>query len=393
MENYKRTAILREKNLYLIFVVTLFSVMGVASITPAFPSIIRHFNIASGQIGWLITAFTLPGIFLTPVMGILADRLGRKVILVPSLLLFGMAGFACVFSKDYTTLLVLRFIQGVGASALGSLNITLIGDIYSGDKRTAIMGYNASVLSIGTASFPAIGGFITAIGWQYVFILPILAIPMGIWVIYGLNNPEPEDHQKLKDYFMQVWKTINQRDVWVLFAINMLLFVVLYGAYLTYFPILLESRLNASPIQIGLVMSLMSLVTAFASSQLGKINKLIKPKIQLLYGVIMYLIAMLIMSFASIWVGILLSVIVFGIGHGILFPCIQNMLVGYTPIRERAAFMSVSSTVLRIGQTVGPLFIGGFFIIGEFKGVYLAGAMVSLAMFLGIQLFVGSANK
>jgi len=48
-------------------------VMGIASITPAFPGIIKYFGISTQQVGWLIAAFTLPGIFLTPVSGILAD--------------------------------------------------------------------------------------------------------------------------------------------------------------------------------------------------------------------------------------------------------------------------------------------------------------------------------
>ena len=70
----KDTHVLRNKNIYLIFSLTLLAVMGVASITPAFPSIADHFQINYKKVGLLITAFTLPGIFLTPVLGVLADR-------------------------------------------------------------------------------------------------------------------------------------------------------------------------------------------------------------------------------------------------------------------------------------------------------------------------------
>ena len=152
--------LLHDTNLYLIFLITLFAVMGVASIAPAFPQIIRYFHISEKQVGWLIAAFTLPGIFLTPVMGVLADRLGRKNILVPSLFLFALAGFTCMFIRDFEWLIAVRFLQGIGAASLGSLNITLIGDLYSGQQRVRAMGYNASVLSIGTASYPAIGGLL-----------------------------------------------------------------------------------------------------------------------------------------------------------------------------------------------------------------------------------------
>lgn len=85
----------------------------------------------------------------------LADRYGRKKILVPSLMLFGIAGGACMFTRDYHILLICRFFQGTGAASLGALNVTVIGDLYSGKERTTAMGYNASVLSIGTATYPA----------------------------------------------------------------------------------------------------------------------------------------------------------------------------------------------------------------------------------------------
>ena len=86
----RNQSILSNKNLHIIFCVTLVGVMGVASITPAFPAIIRYFEITPLQVGWLIVVFTLPGVVLTPLTGILADRYGRKLILVPSLFLFGL---------------------------------------------------------------------------------------------------------------------------------------------------------------------------------------------------------------------------------------------------------------------------------------------------------------
>jgi MFS transporter, ACDE family, multidrug resistance protein len=82
----------RDHNLHVLFGVTLMAVLGVSSITPALPEIRDAFGVTSGQVGLLITVFTLPGIALTPILGILSDRHGRKKILTPALLLFGVAG-------------------------------------------------------------------------------------------------------------------------------------------------------------------------------------------------------------------------------------------------------------------------------------------------------------
>jgi len=381
-----------DKNRIIIFGVTLVAVMGISSITPAFPGIIKYFGISTHQVGWLIAAFTLPGIFLTPVTGILADRFGRKLVLVPSLFIFGIAGFLCSFMRDFHSLLAFLFIEGIGAAGLSSINITLIGDLYTGEKRTALMGYNASILSIGTAAYPALGGFIAAFGWQYIFYLPLLALPLGIYVIFCLNNPEPKDHQGIGEYFRRIWKNINQRSVWGLFLVNMLVFVLLYGSYLTYFPIMLSERLQASSVQIGLMMSIMSLVTAAISSQLGRINKRFQSKTILLFGASFYFLSMLSLLISQSWIQVIVSVIVFGLGHGLLVPSIQNLLVGFASIKERAAFMSVNSMVLRVGQTIGPLLIGVFYAIGSLQASFLAGAVVAIMMFGVIAGMVKSSS-
>ena len=386
-------SVFKNKNLYIIFGITLAAMMGVASITPAFPDIIKYFGINPQQVGGLIVAFTLPGVFLTPFTGMLADRYGRKVVLVPSLFLFGIAGFACMFAPGFYWLLALRFLQGIGASSLSSMNITLVGDLFEGKQRTAVMGYNASVLSIATASYPALGGVIAIFGWQYIFALPILAIPLGFCVIKCLNNPEPKNKTDLHSYFGRVWKTINQQTVWGLLIINFLIFLILYGTYLTYFPLMMEKRLGADSYHIGLMMSLMSITTAGISSQLSRINRLLRLKQQLIIGSSTYLIATLLMMNANSYSAIAVSVFIFGIGHGIIIPSIQNMMVGFAAINERAAFMSLNSMVLRAGQTFGPLTVGLIYATSGLKATFLSGATMAFIMLVIIFSMVKSSTK
>jgi len=378
---------MEKRNIAIIYLITLVAVMGVASITPAFPSIREHFNISASQVTLLITVFTFPGIFLAPVVGLLADRWGRKTILLPSLFLFGIAGAACFFTNKWEILLLLRFFQGIGSAALGSLNVTLIGDLFSGQKRSAIMGYNASVLSVGTAAYPAVGGALAMAGWQFPFLLPLLAIPTGLLIIFYLKNPEPKEPQTIGSYLKRTWKNINKKTVWGLFIINVLLFFILYGAYLSYFPQLMVERLGATDFQIGLFMSGFSVVTAITSSQLKVINRYLKPKKQLTISFILYFVSMILLSFTGNWWLLIIPLITFGMGHGMLIPGIQTLLVGFAPLNERAGFMSINGMVLRLGQTLGPLFIGLFYAIGGTGVAFLGGALVAVAMIV-VSIFM-----
>ncbi len=379
----------KNSNLYIIFSITLFAVMGVASITPAFPSIIKHYGLTAKQIGYLITVFTLPGIFISPFIGMLADRYGRKTILVPTMLLFGIAGFLCAFQTDYQGLLVMRFFQGIGASSLGALNVTLIGDLFEGKKRAQAMGYNASVLSIGTASFPAIGGLLAAFDWHYAFLLPVLILPLALVVVFKLQTPIIRNTISLSQYLSNVWKTINRKKAWGLFLANIMVFIILYGALLSFFPLLMEERFQANSLVIGLFMSLMSVTTAICSSQLGRVLKKFKPHVLLYFSSVVYATALIIMAFANSWFVITVSILLFGVGHGFFLPNIQTVMVGLASLSERAAFMSINGMVLRIGQTLGPIIAALFYFNQNLQPVFILTAVIALGMVVVLKFMVG----
>ena len=366
--------------------------MGVASITPAFPKIIRHFDIDPQQVGLLITVMTLPGIILTPFLGIMADRLGRKTILIPSIFLFGLAGGACGLTQDFQVLLVFRFFQGIGAASLGSLNITLIGDIFSGRDRVAAMGYNASVLSIGTASYPAIGGGLAMIGWNFPFFFPLLAIPLGLWVIFSLNNPEPSSGQDLKTYLKRTFESIWKKEVLGLFLLNVLTFIILYGSVLTYFPIKLEGSFGAEPYLIGLLLSVSSISTAVTSSQLGRISSSLSSRQILIVVAFLYALSLILIPvLPSLWLMFLPSV-TFGMAMGMNIPTLQTLLVGCAPTQYRAAFMSVNGMVLRLGQTLGPVLVGMVYVFRGTHATFLAGGLVAILMILVVIFLVRGEN-
>jgi len=392
--NSERTEIttIKDFNLYIIFSITLFAVMGVASIAPAFPQIIKHYSLSVQQIGYLITVFTLPGIFFSPFIGILADRYGRKTILFPSMLIFGVAGFLCAFQSDYQSLLMMRFFQGVGAASLGSLNITLIGDLFDGKNRIKAMGYNASVLSVGTASFPAIGGLLASFNWQYAFYLPGIILPFAFVVLFRLQTPNVRTNISLREYLGNAWDTINRKKVWGLSLVNILVFVILYGAFLSFFPILMESRFLANSLVIGITMSLMSLTTAISSSQLAMVRKRVTSNTLLYISSLGYAISLVLLSFATDWIMLIIAISLFGIAHGFFIPNIQTALVGMAPLSERAAFMSVNSMVLRIGQTLGPIVAALFYINQNIQPVFLLSAIIALLMIVIIKTMVGKID-
>jgi ACDE family multidrug resistance protein len=377
----------RDPNLHVIFCVTLMAVLGASSVAPALPRVADALGVSTGQVGLLITVFTLPGVFLTPVWGVISDRYGRKRVLVPSLLFFGLAGGACALARSFELLLFLRFMQGIGAAALGALNITILGDIYSGRERTKAMGYNSSVLSTGTASYPAIGGALATLGWYYPFALPLLAIPVGIVVLFSLRTPAPENDQTLKEYLGNVLEHLRERRTLGLFGASLVTFTLLYGPHLTYLPILMDRSFGASPLITGAVVSSSSVVTAITGTQLGRLTRLLPERGLIRVAFVLYAIAFCIVPFIpTVWM-LPIATVIFGFAQGINIPNILSLLTATASTGTRGALMSTNGMVLRLGQTLGPLLMGASAAAFGLAGAYLsATALAACAFFLVFTL-------
>lgn len=377
--NNNQNNLYQDRNLLIVFGVSLIAILGVASVTPAFPKLEEALNVPPQNIGLLVTVFTFPTVILGPIIGILADRLGRKKILVPSLILFGIAGAACGFARDFNLLLLLRFLQGIGAASLLSLSVTLIGDLYTGARRTSAMGYNASVSSMGTATYPIIGGALATMGWNYPFLLPLVAIPIGILVLLALKNPEPKGKRNLKEYLRNAWTILKNRQLVGLFIASAANFILLYGAYVTYLPKLIATSFGADSFTIGLFLSSISVAIAFTSSQLGRLARRFSEQTLVRASFWFYALALFIIPFISnLWL-LLIPTTLFGIGLGIGFPSIQTILAQLAPKEYLATVISVNGTFFGLGQTLGPLLMGIAYSMGGINSVFYAGVCFAIA--------------
>lgn len=374
--------LLRDRNLQLIFAVSLMAVLGVGSVTPAFPQLAKALKVPAQNIGLLITVFTLPTVILGPAIGIFADRLGRKKILVPSLILFGIAGAACAFVRDFNLLVFLRLLQGIGVAPLVSLGVTLIGDLYTGGQRATAMGYNASVSSVGTAMYPTIGGALAVMGWYYPFLLPLLAIPIAFLVFFFLKNPEPKSDRTLKAYLKNALKILRNRQLFGLFFASAANFIILYGAYITYVPVLINNSFQASSFTIGLLLSSVSVAIIITASQLGRLARRFSETKLIRASFVFYAVALFIIPLIHhLWL-LLLPALLIGIGLGIGFPSTQTLLTALAPKEYLATVVSVNGTFYGLGQTLGPVLMGLAFGIGGISGVFYFGVGFAIATFM-----------
>lgn len=370
-----------RKEVQLIFASTLMGVMGVSLISPVFPGVMEHFGVTGGEIGLVVTAYTVPGIVVTPFIGVFADRVGRKHLLIPLLLLFGVAGVGCSLSPDFETLLVLRALQGAGGAGLVTLAITLIGDYFDGAERGRVMGWNGAVLSVGTASYPFIGGVLGTVGWYAPFLLYASAVPIGLLSLPFLPEPEIRKTVDVGSYVAKVRRIASRPETLLASFTAFLAFVLLYGGVVTYLPVLLSERFHQASLVIGLVMGSMSVVTALVSSQAGKLAERYSYRSLFTGGFLGYGTALLAIPFLPSVPFFLVPMVVFGVGHGLVMPNLQTFMTHLAPGEMRAATMSLYNIGLRTGQTVGPAALGLVYLSGIDAVFLYSGAIGVLGFF------------
>jgi MFS family permease len=369
----------QDKNLLIIYTVSLITFLVLASIPPAFPKIIQALNVPPQKIGLLISVFSFPSLTLGPVVGVLADHVGRKKILVPSLVLFGLAGTACAFARDFNLLLWFLFLQGIGGASMHSLTIALISDLYSGTRRTTAIGYNTSIITASMAIYSIIGGGLAVMGWYYPFLLSLAAIPVALLVWFGLKNPEPTGEKPLNVNLLNALKSLRNRQLAGLFIVSTAHFILLYGALRTYLPLLIADSFKSSSLVIGLILASIPVASAIAASQVGRLARRFPETSLIRASFVFYALALLGVPFASnLWL-LLIPTVMFGIGFGICSPITLSLVAAQASKEYLATVISVYGTFCNVGRIIGPLLMGGVLDIGGISGVFYAGAGIAIA--------------
>ena len=385
-----------DANLLMIVSITLIAISGIVGINPVMPSIAKSLNVPPEQIGLVMTSFLIPTTVGSLIFGSLADRLGSKKILIPSLLLFGIGGILCASANNFRSLLEWRFLTGVGAASLETLQLTLIGDLYSGKMLTSAMGFNAAMIGIAATIYPLIGGVLGGLSWRYPFLLSVLAFPVALLISKKLkvaSKQKNTQNLKLSIYLRNTWNNIKNPQVFGLLFTVFSLFVIELGTFYTYIPIFAGTHLGASEAEIGVILCFDSLAFSFAASQVGFLANWFSEKSLIILGFILFGLSLLVMpAIHNTWL-LIIPCIIFGGSQALAFPTLQAMLAEIAPEGYRAGFMALNVTVQSLGRALGPLFAGIAYGAWGIQGVFYASAALSIITVVVFGLLLTSKKS
>jgi len=166
------------------------SPFAMAFIVPAFPDMATEFNKSVSEIQFLISVFLIGLGVAQPVHGMLADRYGRRPVLLAGFGIFIVASIASVLTTSWIALIICRFLQAIGVSAGTVISRAIVNDVQPRHEAAISLSYISIAMGVGPIFAPVFGGLLDdTLGWRSIFMGCTVA-GLLIWMMAMFRLPE-----------------------------------------------------------------------------------------------------------------------------------------------------------------------------------------------------------
>jgi EmrB/QacA subfamily drug resistance transporter len=395
---------------------TFMLLVDVTIVSVALPSMAGDLHASLSSLQWVVDAYALSLAALLLLSGSLADRFGRRRAFQAGLVLFATASFCCALAPTSGLLIAARAVQGVGAAAMFATNAALLNATYQGQDRGIAFGVWGAVTGAAAALAPILGGLlIEAFDWRAIFLvnLPIAAVAI---VMTQRVLSESHGHSGKLDWLGAFWFTLSAGGItfalihggeagWgatttiVAFAVAAAALVVFLaveprqvsplmdlsllrnrsfaalmlaavalaaGAFaaLLYTQLWLQSVLNMSAIDAGLVVAPLAAVAFAASAGIGRFMHRIPPQFPLGLGLLVIGAGSLLrtdFSPSSGWEVMIPGLVLTGLGVGVASPVLISATLGAVHPSRAGMASGIVNTFRQLGYALGIAALGTLF--------------------------------
>lgn len=332
-------------------------VLGAVLIAPVLPRMQQHFAGTPGVEVLTPIALTIPALviaLLAPFAGMIADRVGRKPLLLGSLVLYTLCGLLPLWLESLAGIVASRAGLGLAEAGIMTVCTTLMGDYYQGARRERLFALQMVATSLSAAVFIAAGGALGQNDWRVPFALyasGLVMLPLMAWFLWEPRATEAEPQVEVSERFP--WSALLP-----LYALT-----ILAGISLFIVPVQAGYLLNLlhvdSPQQIGLTMG---------ANQLGVLAGALS--FRLLAG--MRRQALLLAAFATAGLGgllmaqagnhalVIVAVLINGLGIGLMLPTLITWVMSRVSFAQRGRASGGFTAALFAGEFLSPVAVIAF---------------------------------
>ena len=356
-------------------------IMAIISLVPILPLLLEEYRSVSGSEFLVPIALTVPALCVavfSPFAGWLADRVGRKSVLIAALVLYAAAGTLPVLLTELPHLIASRIALGIMEAVIMTVATTLIGDYFQGQQREKWLATQVAAGSVAAILLVAIGGTLGEVfGSRGPFFLYLLALPIAALAAVFLFEP----HGKT----LTLQKTGNLDFPWratmPLVLLTLGVGVLFYTVIVQLGPVLHLAG-PASPALIGAAGAAANLGVALGSFVFRRASSRSGASL-LATGLVLAGIGYAGASMGASFAISVIFVVIACLGSGLMLPTMLTWIMRVLPLEMRGRGTGIWTGAFFLGQFVAPIVATGL-------SPALGGLGAILQMYAGLAL-IGAA--
>jgi MFS family permease len=361
-------------------------VMAIIALAPTLPTLLGHFRDvpnAALMVPLLITAPSACIALFAPGAGVIADRFGRRKLLLWSMAFYGAGGLVPFFIDNFWAVVAGRFVIGFGEAGVLTVVNTLLADYFEEKARhrwLMIQGVVGSVL--GTVTI-ASSGFLAAQGWQYPFLVYAVAIPILLASLAFLFEPEPRRKQA---HAAQAATSPFPYAVALMVCGVTVLLSTIYYVQVINFSVLLKDLGVSDPKSIGLSMALPSIGVPLGAI-LFKMTTRYGAGTQIFLVFLGYAIGLAGIGLAPDYKVALAFAFVQQLANGLIVPALIAWAQSKFSFEHRGRGMGWWASSFFVAQFLSPAVVNVMrAAVGNLQGAFLAFGLIAAACAAGACL-------
>jgi MFS family permease len=332
------------------------SVLGSVLIAPVLPQMAAEFAGTAGVDLLVPIALTIPALMIgltAPFAGIIVDAVDRKRLLIGAMVVYSVVGTAPLYLDSLGAIVASRVGVGLCEAAIMTCCTTLIGDYWSGAKRSRYLGLQTLVAALSATVFFAAGGLLGASGWRTPFWLYAAAVVIAVPMVLALWQPaRPAAAPGRRKLEPVPWRALAGPVAVTFFG------GVWFYVLIVQLSFVLTALGSGAPGTIGAVSAAMSLATAagavaFARAA-GRGPRLLLP---VEFGITA--VGLGIVAAAGALPQVAVGAILAGFGTGMLLPTLLTWAMNRLTFAQRGRGTGIWTGSLFVGQFLCPLIVAG----------------------------------
>jgi MFS family permease len=332
--------------------------------SPVLPLFAAHLGADPSGVGMVAAVSALTGVLFSIPAGLMADRFGRRRMLIFSSVVFSTVPFLYLLVENIWQLALVRFLHGFGTAIFLPVGMAFVSDLFL-KQRGEKLGWFSTATLLGRFCAPVVGGAIlsavTLLGDMRFGAVYAFCGAMGLVALWTtLRMPVVEEHHT----DVRTWSGIRQAFLAVLSSRTIIITSIVeaailfaYGTFETFVP-LSAQKAGISTTAIGMMLSAQVLTLALTKPVMGRFSDRHGRKPQIFYGAVMGALCISSFGLAPSFEGMFAASILLGLCLSIVTSATSALIADASRCEERGSAMGVLGSIMDIGHTTGPLVAG-----------------------------------